>query len=145
MDSHTFPKPRPKGVLKTLSIDVKPLPSPSRVKFDIIAHDIQTGDEVPPSPRTREQFYHSVLTRRKRAKLTRRITDIKAEFAAKRALEEAEYERTRLLAMKRKIAEMDRAVVEAYAKTKKYDSKVGFGLNEGWYSDMILCMQAVYC
>ncbi|KAI0850924.1 hypothetical protein F5Y00DRAFT_268010 [Daldinia vernicosa] len=54
MNRPTFPKPRPKGILKTLSVDVK-LPSPNRVTFGI-AHDVQTGEEVPPSPRTHKEF-----------------------------------------------------------------------------------------
>ncbi|KAI2785252.1 hypothetical protein F4815DRAFT_13190 [Daldinia loculata] len=154
MDHPTSPKPRPKGVLKTLSVDVK-LPSPSRVTFDSVAHDIQTGDEVPPSPRTRDEFYFSVMIRRRKAKLeeakevrvkaeTKKAFKKVAEAAAAAAVAAAE-ERKRVEEMRSKIAEMERAVNEAYAKAKKNGKMVGFGLNERWYSNMILCMQAVYC
>ncbi|KAG4219079.1 hypothetical protein PC116_g32441 [Phytophthora cactorum] len=72
MERHELPKPlQLKSVLKPLSIDV-PTPSPIRVTFAAVARDAETGAAVPPSPRTREQFYLSVRERRKDKRRARR-------------------------------------------------------------------------
>ncbi|KAK6950387.1 hypothetical protein Daesc_008714 [Daldinia eschscholtzii] len=155
MERHELPKPlQLKSVLKPLSIDV-PTPSPIRVTFAAVARDAETGAAVPPSPRTREQFYLSVRERRKdkrRARRTERIEEIKAELEAKRAAKvaaEEEKEKKKKkeeeLRIRVALAEMQREVEEACKRAKKFNAVVGFGLDEGWYPSVIECMRAVYC
>ncbi|KAI1464717.1 uncharacterized protein F4812DRAFT_441711 [Daldinia caldariorum] len=201
------PKLRP--ILKPISVGAgsspPPTPSPLRVIFAAVARDAQTGAAVPPSPRTREQFYTSVKERQKekrRERRAERIEEIRAELEAKKEKkkqqqekdeeeerekekkerkkmimkmkmkkqeEEKEAEKLMMMMMKkreeklkkkedewrkkkmeerevaRKFAELEKLMREAHARARKFDRIVGFGLNEGWYSNMIECMRAVYC
>ncbi|KAI1808462.1 hypothetical protein F4811DRAFT_240172 [Daldinia bambusicola] len=166
------PKPRP--ILKPIAVgggahlpSPPPTPSPLRVTFAAVARDVQTGAEVPPSPRTREQFYTSVKERKKakrRERRMERIEEIRAELEAnkrkKKEEEEEEEERKRKREeewkkekekekerqrREREFAELEKRVREARAKARRFDRIVGFGLDEAWYPSMIECMRAAYC
>ncbi|KAI8966802.1 hypothetical protein F5Y11DRAFT_361863 [Daldinia sp. FL1419] len=70
----------------------KATPSPHHVTFGG-AFDAETGDDVPPSPRTREQFYRAAHNRRWSAIIEERVAKRMAQIVEERARKKEEEER----------------------------------------------------